>query len=305
MKFLSKVVIFVTLACSSFIILAEALQEEFQKLKAVSYGVSALEPKLLELSRQYNLSPRLADSGKSSVTLNKTGYDVLTKEIMQENWVIKDFLSFATKAKSPILDVGAGYGGITSSALEKGASVIYNDIDVRHLLVGYRKIKDKHTHGLEKLYLNERSFPQETTFPNQSLSAVMLHRIIHFLLPDEIEKGFDDIRDWLEPGGRIYIVVMAPQHIGFRDWFLPIYNKRWSDGVLWPGNGLDVERALPDQAMNLPKNLHVMDERPLVLSLKKRDFIIEKVGFVSMKKLGIESNRDGREAFGVIASLPR
>ncbi|MBT6207539.1 MAG: class I SAM-dependent methyltransferase [Francisellaceae bacterium] len=308
MCFSRKITVFIASLLMTVTLVANSkqdvvIQEKFKKLETHDYGVPALDPKLFDMSEEYTVTPVVSNTGKSYLTFNKMGTDTLTSKAMKKSWIINNFLSNCKEFEKPVLDIGAGYGAISLEALNLGVEVIYNDIDVRHLLAGYRKIKENDLLG--KLYLNTDVFPQDMKFEKQSLSAVVLHRVIHFLSPNEVEAGLDNIRMWLEPGGKVYIVAMAPQHIAFRDWFLPIYEKRWEDGIVWPGYDLDVAKALPNQALNLPPYLHVMDSRPLTTALQRKGFIIEKADFVSMKKFGSESDRDGLEAFGVVASIPR
>ena len=117
-----------------------------------------------------------------------------------------------------------------------------------------------------------------------------------------MDEALAKIGNWLIPGGQVFIVVMAPQHKEFSNWFLPIYEQRWQDGNNWPGM-LKVRKALPEQAYNLPEYLHVMDERPLRKALENLNFTIVNSGFISLKSFASKADdRDGKEAFGIIAA---
>ena len=239
----------------------------------------------------------LSQTKKSYLTLNKFGFDVMDQVTTDESWIIQDLLSFCSESAGPTLDVGGGYGRLSLAMYLHGAKeIIYNDIEEEHLLMG---IKHMSSSAASSIYLDSRSFPQEMTFPPHSLKAVVLHRVLHFLPGTLIMRGIEKISQWLVDGGRVFIVVMAPQHSDFKDWFLPEYEKRWAAGEAWPGEGLNVSRALPQQAYNLPDALHVMDGRPLAKVLQKYNFIIEKEGFISMARYS--SNRSGQEAYGIIA----
>ncbi|AIL65782.1 hypothetical protein NOVO_07195 [Rickettsiales bacterium Ac37b] len=278
------------------------IQETFKQLPVTDFGVKADLPEVKYLSSLIP-EPKISKTGKSLLTVNKTGFDVLNNSESQDNWIIRDFLSFCTKLKKPILDIGAGYGYISKKALSLNLKVIANDSAVEHLLYLRKSIDDKPEY-LHNLYLNYAEFPFYTDFPTRSLSAVVLYRVLHFLSPIQIETGLEKIVKWLEPGGKIFIVVMSPTHIQFRDWFLPVYEKNWISGKTWPGEYLEVAKALPDQEYNLPQYLHVMDERPLKRILEKLGFHIEKSDYISMKHLGNKNSvRDGQEAIGIIAVL--
>ena len=89
-----------------------------------------------EVLDQYLVTPPiLSESKKSFLTLNKMGFDTLANDL---NWVAEDFLNFCNSDEY-VLDVGAGYGFLTRRALSKGAYVISNDIEMKHLLYG-RKV---------------------------------------------------------------------------------------------------------------------------------------------------------------------
>jgi len=272
----------------------------FQRLPKSQWGVqaniAAIEP-IAKLIKE----PVLSATGKSFLTANKMDFDVLHTKQSLNSWVVEAFLTFSQHTKSPILDIGAGYGGITLMALKQGNKVIANDIALDHLL-HIQKSAKANTLNLANLYLHLGQFPQGTSFPPGSLHAVMLHRVVHFMSPEDIEAGLDKIARWLKPGGKVFIVVMAPQHPQLADRFLPIYNARWQQGDKWPGTHLPVKQAFPDQSYHLPEFLHVMDERPLTLALKKAGFIIEKAAFVSMAHFRKKDTQsEGREALGIIA----
>jgi len=278
--------------------------ETLNKLISGTYASIALEglvraddPSLGLWEAAAPSEPPLSKTGKAYMTLNHQGFDVLDDTTIEDSWIIQDLMTFGGAAKFPILDVGGAYGGITRLLLKQGATVYYNDIEEKHLQIGIKKISPEMR---TKLYLNTQSFPDEMNFAPASLAAVVLHRVLHLIEPDKVDTGIMKAAEWLEPGGKIFIVVLAPQHISYRDKFLTIYEQRWNEGELWPGSGLKASEALPEQAYCLPEFLHVMDERPLRLALEKYGFTVEKADFISMKRFGVEVNRDGRESFGII-----
>jgi len=272
----------------------------FKDLPYSEFGVKANNKVIEKLTKTIS-GPALSSSGKSYLTVNHMGFDVLNTRESINSWIINEFLEFTKFTKKPILDIGAGYGNISLTALAQGNEVVANDIAGEHLL-NIRKFAFNKGLPLDKLYLNVYSFPNDMDFPNNSFDAVMLHRVIHFMTPQQIIEGFAKINKWLTPGGKVFIVVMSPQHKQFASWFLPIYEQKWQQGEEWPGVNLSVKEALPDQAYNLPEVLHVMDDRPLRLALEKLGFYIEKSDFISMQHFANKSGeRDGKEAVGIIA----
>ncbi len=240
-------------------------------------------------------SEQLSVTKKSLKTLNQMGFDTVA---VSDNWVISAIMEFCQKNPGgQILDVGAGYGSISRMALDRGMRVISNDISAGQLLFSRHKVA---LNDREKLFLNNQRFP-ELDIPPASIDAIVLHRVIHFLSGDEIERSLVKMKSWLKPGGKIFIVVMTPHHKGFSDWFLPEYKRRHQEGSKWPGEHLEVARALPAQAYGLPKELHVMEAEVLTKALQNHGYKVEKSDYISMARFGVETNRDGREALGVIA----
>ena len=277
------------------------IKDKFAQLATSNLGVQASNAKLDDLMSLFT-APPVSKTGKSLLTVNKMGYDVLDHTKSKQNWLLDEFKSYTTRGESTILDVGCGYGNIALNAIADGNIVIANDIAPEHLIEVRRRAIDRKL-PLQNLYLNDGAFPYELKFEDNSLDYVVLHRVLHFLTPQAIKDGFTKIHKWLKPNGKLFIVVMAPQNKSFSEWFLPIYNERWEKGDEWPGKDLSVAKALPDQEYNLPATLHVMDERPLEHALKKHGFTIEKIDFIDMKHFGKENEkRDGHEAIGVIAT---
>jgi len=208
-----------------------------------------------------------ADQNGKVPTLNQYGYMMGESDPISES-----FVSFSEQAKKPCLDIGAAYGSITLQALEKKATVIANDVDLRHLCVLRHLIPKKYW---DRLYLKEGRFPGDLSFIEGSLSAVLLRRIIHFLSPDDIETGLKNIHSWLVDGGRVFIVVVSPYHTYFRK-YLKIYEQKWREGNLWPGVINNFKNYVPDQSEYVPDYIHVMDDRPLKMALEKIGFTVEK-----------------------------
>ena len=277
----------------------------FLIIKATTLGVNASNDKLNELER-YFPNPLISKSGKSYLTVNKMGFDVLNTE-SSHNWLLSSLSTFFKESSGKtILDVGSGYGKITHMALEGGHNVIANDLAEEHLIYT-RKIARSKKLNIQNLYLNNKHFPEDINFDDNSLDAVILYRVIHFLSGSEVETGFRKIHDWLKPGGKIFIAVLSPYHKAYSEWFLPQYEIQWEKGNKWPGDNLPVRRALPDQEYNLPEYLNVMDERPLRNALEIAGFDILEADFIDMSRFNTTDEvkkgiiRSDKGTFGIIA----
>lgn len=263
-----------------------------------SFGVRANAPFLDDIENTLPDNPPLSRTGKSLLTYNKQGFDIIDPDTAKKSFLIHAIAKFSKNTRQPMLEIGGGYGRLSKIMLEQGATVIENDLDLRHLIYG-RKLLEPELR--EHLYLNTFKFPRGMILPPNSLSGVVMYRVLHLMTPDEIEEGFAKIKRWLVPGGKLFIAVLPPQHVEYQDKVLKHYEQRWNKGDPWPGAGLKSEILLPQQAYGLPENLHVMDERPLKKALEKYGFMVEEYGFIDMKRFHGQTSNDGQELFGLIA----
>ena len=190
--------------------------------------------------------------------------------------ITQEFIEFAANTSLPVLDGGAAYGVATIPALKKGATVIANDIDPKHLILIAQNTalteKEK-----ERLFLNEDALPNKTNFPKRSLGAILLCRVAHFFTPEEMQSMFEKAKRWLAPNGRLYIVTMTPYHYALEG-FASIYEKRWREGQAWPGviTTMTKDYAV-EHAGNIPKYLHVIDPRLMVQLASDYGFLVKKL----------------------------
>lgn len=231
--------------------------------------------------------PKALNDGKIE-TLNKMG--LMTPDIDEFS---DDFITSAKKWADhniPIVDIGAAYGVTAIPALQKGGIVIANDICDEHLLHIKAQCSKK---TWANLYLNNQKLAENLSFPSQSIGSILIRRVLHFFTPDQINRAFDDIMDWLTPGGTLYIIVMTPHHYSFSS-FKPIYEDRWNAGNIWPGEISNMYEFAPQFQKVLPQYFHVMDERPIKRALESRNFKIEEsklFGFSRTENGELASNR--------------
>src|SRR5690606_9782518 len=94
--------------CEKFPVLS--LKEIMRKGRTLSSSPSIFE--LLEINK--------SQSGKSLVTKNKMGFDIVSNG--QSNWVIDELNRYLLSLKKPtVLDVGGGFGGLSKRMLDAGA----------------------------------------------------------------------------------------------------------------------------------------------------------------------------------------
>ncbi len=239
--------------------------------------------------------PPLNRTKKSFVTRNKFGFDAVRSE---HNWVIDTFLT-DVKPKMTVLDVGAGYGALSRETLDRGATVISNDIDCKHLLYILKHLtREKRS----RLHLNSEDI-RTLKLENNSLDLIAFDQVLHFFKGAEIDALLTKSYRWLKPHGKIYIIVMSNEHHSFRHKIDYDKNKEW------PGEDLVVPRKhLPKLAYALPATVHVMSIQTLRNHLEKIGYKIERADYVPVKNGGghriKRKNAEGdndKDLIGIIA----
>lgn len=188
--------------------------------------------------------------GKLIPTLNKMGYafDNLTS-------YGDKFLEFCEITDGPVLDIGAAFGTATIRALEKGAFVIANDIDPRHLKVIQEKATSK---NLSRLKLIQASFPY-IDLEDNSLSAILMSQVLHFLPHNETDLIAAKMFSLLKPGGKAFITVATP-YVSMFSSFIPIFEVRKNSGVSCPGLIEDLALYAGPRAKDLPRQMNLFGD---------------------------------------------
>ena len=206
------------------------------------------------------------------VTQNQKGYMTTYNDEISQMWI-----DYAAKCNMPVFDGGAAYGVATIAALKKGATVIANDSDDKHLFY-IAKCQDLTEDDRKRLYLRPGFLPNDIDFPESSIGAIHLCRMMHFFHPDECEKMFEKARYWLVPGGYFFIVIMSPWHYAAASDFAEIYEKKYQEGDPFPGQ-------IGDFTINTGQNfkgscstyLHSMDPRVMMRLATKYGFIMKRL----------------------------
>lgn len=224
-------------------------------------------------------------------TLNNTGYTPAKPDIIQ-----KAFIRFAKHAKNPLLDVGAAFGITSLLALNNGGYIIANDLDARHL----EAIKQNAPLSLvNKLELVVGRMPQDLDFKEESLSGILVARVLHFLTGQEIMESLHKIFKWLTPKGKVFFVATTP-FIKILEPFIPVYNDRKQSGELWPGTLEDVKKYQSMNVEAMPSFVHLLDEDIVRRIFTEAGFKIKKLNYFAAE-CPQEWLYDGREFIGCIA----
>ena len=240
------------------------------------FGILASTLNLDEIE-DYELPPPAPD-GRIR-TPNQMGY--VTTKVLD---LSAEFVDFAATCEKPVLDGGAAYGVATIAALKKGATVIANEItpiDLNYIA----KSKELTDDDRKRLYLKEGKLPEGVDFPENSLGAIHMSRVLHFFHPNEVEKMFEKAFKWLTPGGRFYLLTASPYHYATPE-IAKMYNKRFNEGIEFPGENA---HFMFNAGGNEPKNssgsyLHVMDPRVIFRVASKYGFLTKKIALFGGKK---------------------
>lgn len=243
-----------------------------------------------------NPLPSPDTSGCFIPTLNDMGY--MTTKL---DYFSQAFVDYAASIHDEVLEIGAAYGIATLAAIKKGAKVICNDLDPRHLEIIQQLVPLEFKHNL---ILVPGSFPGQLSFPKNSLGAVLICRVLHFFRGETIELSLEKIYSWLKPGGKVFIIADTPY---MKNWsaFIPEYEKRIRQRERWPGLITDLQHYQKEIINNLPPLVHALDDRILSRTLLEKGFIIEKISMINRCDDFPPNRRlDGRESVGAIGIKP-
>ena len=233
-------------------------------------------------------------------TLNRMGYMTSTLDPFSQAFV--DFAAQACPAngETPALDIGAAYGVATLAALEKGARVIANDLDVRHLDLLMKRVPEVLK---MQLALQVGAFPHQLKIQPNSTGAALVCRVLHFFTGPQIEEAASALFEWVKPGGQVFVVAETPY---LKNWakFIPIYESRKRNKERWPGFVEDVHSIVSSRSVDLPLNMHLLDDEILTRIFIQAGFVIERCQMFARPEFPLDLQLDGRESVGLIARKP-
>lgn len=137
----------------------------------------------------------------------------------QSTQIHEEFFSFGAPKelddRKPVLDIGCAYGYNTHKALKKGAYVLATDLDPKLLSVLVQTTPPDLLDRLD-IHLGEFTKDSLNLEPN-SVKAVLLSNVIHYLSPAQLIAGLREIYQALASGGRLYLNAITPSYGGFND----------------------------------------------------------------------------------------
>ena len=232
----------------------------------------------------------------TQVTYNQKG-----RSVVVPNEIMEQFIEFSATASHPVLDVGAAFGVATLPALLRGAQVIANDIDIQHL----EKIQERcPSHLRQNLILKEGNFLKDLELREESLSAVLLSQVLHFLSGEELELAAQKLFSWLVPEGKVFTISGTVYTQNLKK-LIPLYEERKQRNEKWPGAFHNLQSLTDDPTVQeLPPFFHALNDEVLRKAFEKAGFQIEECRFFNRKGVPEYIRLDGRENVILIAHKP-
>ena len=211
------------------------------------------------------------------------------------NNISKSFVEESSELEGLSLDVGCAYGIASIAALKKGSKVLASDMDQAHLDILLKEtpeeLKDNLTTKLGTL--------PNIDFKNESFMTIHCSRCLHFLTPNELIETLRNMYNWIQPGGRIYLITDTCYSGPWKN-YLPEFEKKLEAGDPFPGFIENVLDCLP--IPRLPKGMtpHMNCLDPDTLS---RECISAGFEIITSKYFGPSraSSNYGKDHAGIIA----
>lgn len=204
------------------------------------------------------------------------------------------FTVYAGQAKGWSLDLGCAYGIASLAALEHGARVIACDMEVGHVQVLLSRTPETTKNRLNGV---AAQMPK-IAFQPGCFSAILCSRALHFLNGEDVTTTVRAMADWLEPGGKVFLIADTP-YTGFWARGASAYEERKAAGDPWPGFIPDVTKFLPEDARSKRnmRYLNPMDPDTLARVCVEAGLVVEQAAFS-----GRPDQPNSRTHAGVIAA---
>lgn len=254
----------------------------------IQHIAERVESKAFSVEDSYNLISKVLSDKKSEEILksvpdepdvvngfvstwNKQGYMATQLDHFSKAFISLPKNNAGQKIK--LLEIGSAYGVAALKALGNGGVVFANDIDMIHLAILFKKAAgDCHDRLIPVL----GEFPEELEFPDNYFDGILISRVMHFFTGENIVLSLKKLKQWIKPGGKIYIVNETPYLCNWQK-FLPDYLARKARGDEWPGLILDPKIYANFRSVDLPDLVHWLDRETLKYAILKAGFVENEI----------------------------
>lgn len=247
----------------------------------------------------------MSSAGKRFRPLTRNRMGWVSERLSRLSQEFVAFCGTGACTNSPALDIGAGFGVAALAALKAGAQVIANDLEPAHQAEMERRAQEGCTEvERARLRVIGGRLPEELQFASESLGAVHISNVLHFLSGKQLDAGIRAIAQWLRPGGKLFIQAATPYQSPFAA-FLPEYARRLAAQEPWPGwlpkVGLYAQHRRMGQ---MPKAMHLLDDQVLRRVALAAGLDVEQSTLTRREDLPRGLWLDGRETVVVVAVKP-
>lgn len=213
----------------------------------------------------------------------------------------------------PLLDLGCAFGIHTLHALKSGCDVISVDMDRVHIAeLRSKAAKVKYSGKLISSHVARLPIDNPASLlPENSVSAVLLSEVLHFLQVGEPVRLFKQILYWLQPGGRVFVSTASPK--GFANIMklgATINGGKTEEEVMRVVEGATDEEIVEiapsftkfAESSALP-HLYYLTTKELSAFARLAGFVIERLGYYSPRKYQV-LYADREECVMMIARKP-
>jgi SAM-dependent methyltransferase len=211
------------------------------------------------------------------------------------NGISTRFVDESAKLEGISLDVGCAYGIATLAALKGGSEVVACDMDQAHLDI---LLKETPEIDKQRLTTKKGTLPG-VDFKNESFVAIHCSRCLHFLVPEELKLTLEKMYNWLQPGGKIYLITDTCFSGPWKK-YLPEFDRKKAEGDPFPGFIEDALKCLP--VSKLPKgmtpHMNCLDPDTLARECKLAGFEIIEADFLGPAR---SESKYAKDHAGIIA----
>jgi len=240
--------------------------KDYLAREKTEFGISALKIDINQIEEAGELT-QLRDE---LVVSNKFGYMKLSTDEYTDV-----FIDDAIRLGEMVLEIGCAYGFVVQKVLEAGGKITACDIGERNLEILLKQTPQEY---LKNLYVYPAKFPDELDFPENSFSAILASRVLHFLDGKTIEAGLNKMHKWLKRDGKLCFTAVSVEHATFADKIAPMYQENVKKGLRWRGEVENQHVLAPEHAPYVPEFIHAFDVDGLNKVLPDHGFKVEKIG---------------------------